>query len=158
MMTVPVPAFRIIVDVKDISPLLRPRLVNMTLTENGEDEADQLDIALDDSDGLLELPTLGVSINVAIGWKNGVMVDKGSFTVSGFSHSGPADTLTIHARTADLTDSLKEVRERSYHNTTLGAVIDQIAKRNSLKSGIAANLRKEKSNTSTRPMRAMLPF
>ena len=144
MMTVPVPAFRITVDGKDISTVLRPRLVNMTLTENGEDEADQLDITLDDSDGLLELPTLGVSINVAIGWKNGVMVDKGSFTVSGFSHSGPADTLTIHARTADLTDSLKEVRERSYHNTTLGAVIDQIAKRNSLKSGIAANLRKRK--------------
>ena len=144
MDTVPVPAFRITVNGKDISPVLRPRLVSMTLSENGEDESDQLDITLDDSDQQIELPTIGISITVAIGWKNGIMIDKGSFIVSGFSHSGPADTLTIHARTADLTDSLKEVRERSYHSTTLGAILDQIARRNSLKSGIAANLRNRK--------------
>lgn len=144
MDTVPIPAFRIIVDGKDISPVLRPRLVSMTLSENGEDESDQLDITLDDSDKQIELPTIGVSITVAIGWKNGIMIDKGSFIVSGFSHSGPPDTLTIHAKTANLTDSLKEVRERSYHNTTLGAILDQIARRNSLKSGIAANLRSRK--------------
>lgn len=144
MDTVPIPAFRITVNGKDISPVLRPRLVNMTLSENGEDESDQLDITLDNSDQQIELPSIGVSITVAIGWKNGIMIEKGSFIVSGFSHSGPADTLTIHARTADLTDSLKEIRERSYHNTTLGAILDQIAKRNSLKSGIAANLRNRK--------------
>lgn len=142
--TVLIPAFRITVNGKDISPVLRPRLVSMTLSENGEDESDQLDITLDDSDQQIELPTIGISITVAIGWKNGIMIDKGSFIVSGFSHSGPADTLTIHARTADLTDSLKEVRERSYHNTTLGAILDQIARRNSLKSGTAANLRNRK--------------
>ena len=39
---------------------------------------------------------------------------------------------------------MKEVRERSYHSTTLGAILDQIARRNSLKSGIAANLRNRK--------------
>ena len=144
MDTVPIPAFRITVDGKDISPVLRPRLVSMTLSENGEDESDHLDITLDDSDNQVELPTVGVNITVAIGWKNGIMIDKGNFIVSGFSHSGPPDTLTIHAKTANLTDSLKEVRERSYHNTTLGAILDQIARRNSLKSGIAANMRSRK--------------
>lgn len=64
------------------------------------------------------------------------MYDKGTFTVSGLSHSGAPDTLTLHARTANLTDSLKELQERSYHNTTLGAVIDQIARRNDLKSAL----------------------
>lgn len=144
MDTVHIPAFRITVNGKDISPVLRPRLVNMTLSENGEDESDQLDITLDDSDQQIELPTIGVSITVAIGWKNGIMIDKGSFIVSGFSHSGPPDMVTIHAKTANLTDTMKEVRERSYHNTTLGAILDQIAKRNSLKSGIATNLRNRK--------------
>ncbi|NLC23401.1 MAG: phage late control D family protein, partial [Oxalobacter sp.] len=144
MNTVPVPAFRITFDGKDISPKMRPRLVSISLSENGEDEADQLDITLDDSDGQLALPSIGVTIHAVIGWKNGIMVDKGTFTVSGYSHAGAPDTLTVHARTADLTDNLKEVRERSYHQTTLGAIIDQIAKRNSLKSGIAQNLRARK--------------
>ena len=144
MDTVPRPAFKITIDGKDISPVLRPRLVSLSLSENGEDEADQLDITLDDTDGRLELPGIGVSVQVAIGWKNGPMYDKGTFTVSGLSHSGAPDTLTLHARTANLTDSLKELQERSYHNTTLGAVIDQIARRNDLKSGIASNLRNRK--------------
>ena len=42
MDTLPAPAFRILVNNKDISPVLRPRLVSLNLSENGEDEADQL--------------------------------------------------------------------------------------------------------------------
>ena len=101
MDTVPIPAFRITIDGKDISPVLRPRLVSMTLSENGEDESDQLDITLDDSDNQIDLPTIGVNINVTIGWKNGIMIDKGSFIVSGFSHSGAPDTITIVKQTQE---------------------------------------------------------
>lgn len=144
MDTLPAPTFRILVNNKDISPVLRPRLVSLNLSENGEDEADRLDITLDDTDGKLELPSLGVSIQVAIGWKNGPMYDKGTFIVSGISYNGAPDTLTLHARSANLTDSLKTLQEQSYHDTTLGAILELIARRNGLTAGIADNLRNRK--------------
>ena len=45
------PAFKIILNGKDITTRLESRLISLTLTDNRGFEADQLDIELDDADG-----------------------------------------------------------------------------------------------------------
>ncbi|CAI0770235.1 Phage protein D [Serratia fonticola] len=50
------------------------------------------------------------------------------------------DTLTIRARSADFRGSLNTRREASYHDTTLGDIVQQIAARNALTAKLAAGL------------------
>lgn len=86
-----------------------------------------------DHDGRLALPRRGVTLSLAIGWTDSGMVNKGTFVVDEAEHSGPPDIITIRARSADLTRSIRTRRERSWHNTTLGAVLRTLAGDHALK-------------------------
>ncbi|WP_413722711.1 phage late control D family protein [Sodalis sp. RH24] len=135
------PDFRVRMNDKDITANLRPRLLSMTLTDNRGFEADQLDIELDDADGQLRMPGRGAVVSVYLGWQGEALTGKGDFTVDEVEHHGAPDTLTIRARSADFRGTLNSRREVSYHDTTLGAVVEQIAARNSLSPVVADTLK-----------------
>lgn len=134
------PAFRITLDGTDLTPKIKPRLISLTLTECRGNEADQLDLTLDDADGKLAIPPRGAQIALMIGWAGQAMVDKGTFTVDEAEHSGAPDQIIIRARTANLIDSFRQLRERSFHDTTVGAIIAFMAFEHELKDGVAAAL------------------
>lgn len=140
-MTYPIPAYKITLDNQDITSKFAPRLVNLTLTECRGGDADELDITLSDADGQLAIPSKGARINVAFGWLDSGIVDKGIFTVDEIEHTGAPDVLTLRARTASLIDTFRQPVERSFHDTTLGAVIEVIAFQQELQAGIADALR-----------------
>lgn len=119
---------------KDITQLIVGRLMSMTIADNRGFEADELDIQLSDDDGNLALPSRGAIIEVAIGWKGEQLVQKGKFIVDELQYNGSPDSLTLRARSADLRGSLSSKQERSWHNITLGQLIDQIALENQLQS------------------------
>lgn len=131
------PDFLLKVNAKDVTTNLRDRLLSLTLTDNRGFEADQLDIELDDADGKLAMPVRGAELSLFLGWKGQALVGKGTFTVDEVEHHGPPDTMTIRARSADFRGSLNSRREVSYHDTTLGAIVEQIAGRNNLKAMLA---------------------
>lgn len=131
------PAFMLTLDGHDITANLSRRLVSLTMTDNRGFEADQLDIELDDSDGLVAMPARGAVLSLSLGWKGAALLGKGQFTVDEVEHRGAPDTLTIRARSADFRGSLNSRRETSYHDTTLGAVVTQIALRNRLTASLA---------------------
>ncbi|WP_422776133.1 phage late control D family protein [Pseudomonas mediterranea] len=133
----PVPAFRITVDGNDIAPLISPRLMQLELTDNRGIEADQLSLTLSDHDGLLAIPPKGAVIWLWLGWSDTGLVNKGSYTVDETEHSGAPDVLHIRARSADLRKGLKTKRERSWSNTTLGAVLGDIALGNGLTATVS---------------------
>lgn len=119
---------------KDITTLLSQRLINLTLTDSQGFEADQLDFTLDDTDGLLELPSRGAILSLGLGWKDEALTFKGEYTVDEVEHSGAPDCVTIRARSADLRGSLMNRHERSFHKTTLGKIVQQIADENQLQA------------------------
>lgn len=124
--------FTAIAEVVDITAKVRPRLLSLTLTEKRGGEADQLDILLDDADGQMDLPKKGAALQLKLGWRAGSMVpvglvDKGRFLVDEVEWSGPPDQIRITARSADLTSSFRVRREKSYRDTTLGAIAQQVA-------------------------------
>lgn len=143
-MSYPIPAFSVTLDEQDITGKIAPRLISLTLTECRGDDADQLDIQLDDSDGKLAIPPRGAKIALQIGWKGSALVNKGGFTVDEVEHSGAPDTITLRARTASLIDTFRRLQERSHHETTLGAVIELIAFEHDLHAGITDPLRSVK--------------
>lgn len=140
-----VPDYRVTLDGQDLTDRVRPRLVSMTLTDKRAGEADQLDIVIDDTDGRMALPKPGATLKVELGWKSGSdvrpgLTDKGTFTVDEIEHSGTPDLITIRARSADFTSEIRTRREKSWHDTTIGAIVGDIAKRNSLQPRCAAAL------------------
>lgn len=132
------PDFMLTVNSKDVTASIRDRLISLTLTDNRGFEADQLDIELDDADGQLALPVRGAIVKLFLGWKGQALIGKGDFTVDEVEHHGAPDTMTIRARSADFRGTLNSRREVSYHATTLGDVIRQIAARNNLQPMLAA--------------------
>ncbi|WP_423841778.1 phage late control D family protein [Actinobacillus equuli] len=117
---------------KDISTLITNRFISLTLTDSSGFEADQLDLLLDDSDGLLALPSRGAILALGLGWKNQALTFKGEYTVDEVEHSGTPDKITIRARSADLRGSLMNRYERSFHQKTIGEIVQQIALENKL--------------------------
>lgn len=145
-MGVNVPAWRVELDGRDLwTGAMRPRVVSLSISEKRGDEADQLNITLDDSDGALAIPAEGAVLSVSIGWQSGPdvvagLVAKGAFKVDDVTHSGPPDQIRITARAADFTSDIRNRRETSWKETTLGAVLADVARRNALTLKAAADL------------------
>lgn len=140
-----IPGYVVIVDGKDISDKVRPRLVSLTLTEKRGGEADQLDLVLDDSKGDLAIPKEGAIITLSLGWTQGRdvargLVSKGRFKVDEASHGGPPDLITIRARSADMQGDFRVRKERSWRGKTLGTIVGQIAAENGLEARVSSDL------------------
>ena len=136
----PKPSYRITLDGTDITPRINGRLISLSLREQRGLEADQLDITLADHDGQLAIPPRGAELQVAFGWQEEGLVDKGRFTVDEVQHTGTPDQLTIRARSADMRGQLPGKRTQSWHDVTLGEIVTTIAGRNSLEPVVAAAL------------------
>lgn len=134
------PAFSLTIEGKDVTTVLNKRLMSLTLTDNRGFEADQLDLELDDADGQIVLPRRGAVIRLALGWQGQPLFPKGSFTVDEIEHSGAPDKLTVRARSADFRASLNIRREKSWHQTTVGEVVKEIAARHKLKMSLGDDL------------------
>jgi hypothetical protein len=137
------PVYSIEINGKDITVDIQGRLIALSLTDNRGFDADQLDITLDDSDGKLDLPTRGGQVRLSMGWQDSGMVDKGSYTIDEVDHSGPPDVLIIRARSADLRSGLSTQRERSFHCSTVGLIVNLIAEENDLIPMVSAKLADE---------------
>ena len=140
---VPSPQYKVVIDGTDITNKIKPRLMNLTLTDNRGFDADQVELQLDDSDGLLTMPRRGATMRVWLGWQGSPLIDKGSFTVDELEHAGAPDTLTITGRSVDFRESLNVKKERSFHGKKLSDIIDTIAKNNGLTSVLSTSLKDE---------------
>jgi phage protein D len=138
----PTPDFSVTLDGQNLSTKIAPRLISLTISECRTDEADQLDLVLDDSDGRLALPKKGAVLAVSMGWTGQALVDKGTFTVDEVEHSGAPDTITVRARSASMTKNMGERQEKSWHGQTLGAIVRAIAGKHKLKPTISDTLGK----------------
>lgn len=83
--------YRITVNDIDISSTLASRLVGLSLQDNRGMVADSVDLTLDDSDNALEIPSVGAEMKVWLGWSDTGLMYKGSYLVTGGSHSGAPD-------------------------------------------------------------------
>lgn len=130
-------------EAQNITTKISQRLISLTLTDNRGFDADQLDLVLDDTDGLLALPSRNAILTLAFGWKGEPLTYKGEYTVDEIEHSGSPDILTIRARSADLRGSLTNQQARSFHQKTIGEIVSQIASENQLKAKVSEAFEQE---------------
>ena len=128
----PTADFRLTLDGVDLTPRFRPRVSTLSLTEQRDDAADQLDLVLTDHDGQLAVPKEGAVITLELGWLGADLVPKGRFKVDEVEVSGAPDTISLKARSADFTTSFRQRRDGSWRSTTLGAALQDLATRQGL--------------------------
>lgn len=130
----PTPIFKIEVDGNDISPLVIDHLISLSIKDNRGLVVDSVDIDLDDSDGQLEIPPEGAIIQVWIGWSNTGLIDKGKYKVESVTHRGAPDVLSISAFSNDVSEGLKQKRERSFSNKTIQVIFETVGTEYALKT------------------------
>ena len=137
------PAFRIVSDGEDITSLISDRLVGLRINDQAGQQSDSLEITLDDRDHLLPVPRSGAWLRVWLGYSsNGQLpVYMGAFAVDEVELSMGPRSMVVKATAAQTAPELvKQQRTKSWHNTTLGAIAQQIGKQNALEVNIKGDL------------------
>ena len=135
------PICLITADNKPLNDLILSRIISVTVTDNRANEADELSIVLDDSDGTLELPKRGVRLNCKMGFIGEELHDKGDFIVDETEWSGSPDQITVKASSANFKSNLKVAQSKSYHRKTFGEVATEIARKHALELVMTATLK-----------------
>ncbi|MBP2544667.1 contractile injection system protein, VgrG/Pvc8 family [Acinetobacter guillouiae] len=135
------PTCLITADNKPLNDLIQSRIISVTVTDNRANEADELSIVLDDSDGILELPKRGVRLNCKMGFIGEELHDKGDFIVDETEWSGSPDQITVKASSANFKSNLKVAQSKSYHRKTFGEVATEIARKHALELVMTATLK-----------------
>lgn len=115
-----------------LNALISSRIISVTVTDNRANEADELSIVLDDSDGALELPKRGVKLNCKMGFLGEDIHDKGDFVVDETEWSGTPDIITVKASSANFKSKIKEAKSKSYHRKKFGEIASEVAKNHDL--------------------------
>lgn len=128
----------------DITPFVASRLISLTYEEQAQDKSDRLSLTLSDRliDGnRAELPEPDARITLELGYREAdAGYEMGTFRVDDISWSGPPDTVEVTASGAALSQAMRAPVDRSWHDTTLGAIARTIARENGLEARVAADL------------------
>jgi phage protein D len=148
------PIWRTTVNGANVSERIRPRFISLTITDDRANDADEIELVVSDHDGAVQLPETGDTVEVAIGWRAQPasapyrqfttedmgfpvgLVDKGKYTVQAVEYAGTPDTITIRARAANLLDTLRGLKDQSWHDTTVGVIVSSVAKRNGIEASV----------------------
>lgn len=127
------PDFKVIADNQDITDLLRDRLLSIRTTDKPGLEADDCEIVIDDRDGAVAFPKKGATLEISLGYEGDEeLTFIGRYKVDEIEISGPPQSMMIRGKPGDLVASLKEQKRRSWENTTLDAIVGDIAGDNGL--------------------------
>ncbi len=124
------PVFRIIADGKDITALINDRVLLLRTTDKTGMESDDFELKLDDRDSALALPARGALLEVFLGYAGQELTRLGRYTVDQIDLSGPASTMEIRGKAADMRGTGKTIRSDSWENVPLQQIVRDIAARN----------------------------
>ena len=126
------PSFKIVAEGRDITALLRDRLVSIQATDKTGMDSDEVTITIDDRDGAVALPRRGAYLDVSLGYVETGLTRIGRYRIDEVESIGPPQKIVMHGRPADMSGSLKSARRHSWEGVDLATVVRQIAARNKL--------------------------
>lgn len=135
------PIFRIIVDGRDVTDTLKGRIKSISATDKQGMDSDSASVTIDNATApYFEGPEEGGTLELWLGWEGKGLGKIGNYTVDKVTDQFGPDCLVIDAKAADMRTQLKEQKRRSWDNTTLGAIVTQIAHEHDLKAVISPDL------------------
>ena len=133
---VPAPVFTVAYKMRDITAWLTPFLLSVSWTSDLDgDEADSVEISLEDSDGRWLggwYPVKGDEIAVHIGYLGDALVPCGAFEIDEIGIDGPPTVVQIKALAAGVTKPLRTHEGQAYEDTSLAGIVREVAGRHGL--------------------------
>jgi len=126
------PDFQVIADQKDITALLRDRLLSIRTTDKPGLEADECEIHIDDRDGAVAFPRKGATLEISLGYEGEPLTFVGKFKVDEIEISGPPQSIVIRAKPANIAATMKSQKRHSWEGVKLADIVGDIARRNKL--------------------------
>jgi phage protein D len=114
--------YSIVVGGQDISLILSPILISLTVSDKAGQSSDTATIEIDDTDGRVVMPPTGAEITIRIGWSDSGLVEvfKGKVDeVKASGARGGGRVLRISAKGVDTKGKAKEPQSRHMDNMTL---------------------------------------
>ncbi|GGG02852.1 MULTISPECIES: phage late control D family protein [Cysteiniphilum] len=138
--------YQILADNKDITEKIKAALVSLTITDTTGDHADGLSLRLADYTDSLKFPESSAKLNVHLGYKDNLH-DFGFFFVDTMSYSYPPSVLSLNANSVPFAASntykaMQTQQTRSFDNTTVQGLVEQIAKEHGLESSVTPEIGK----------------
>ncbi|WP_375674642.1 contractile injection system protein, VgrG/Pvc8 family [Bartonella sp. CL100XZDX] len=120
---------------EDITKTLMDYVLSIEITDEAENKSNRITIELDDrardsDNGFLDIPLIGTIISVTLGYEGGKNRDMGSYLIDEISVSSPPQSLSVTGRAASMNTSYRTPKSQSYHQQTLGSIVQEIAERN----------------------------
>ncbi|WP_375677187.1 contractile injection system protein, VgrG/Pvc8 family [Bartonella sp. AP88XZML] len=120
---------------EDITRMLMDYVLSIEITDEAENKSDRITIELDDrardsDNGFLDIPLIGTVISVTLGYEGGKNRDMGAYLIDEISVSSPPQSLSVTGRAASMNTSYRTPKSQSYHQQTLGSIVQEIAERN----------------------------
>ncbi|MET3560846.1 phage protein D [Bartonella japonica] len=120
---------------EDITKSLMDYVLSIEITDEAENKSDRITIELDDrvrecDNGFLDIPLIGTVISVTLGYEGGKTRAMGAYLIDEISVSSPPQSLNVTGRAASMNTSYRTPKSQSYHQQTLGSIVQEIAKRN----------------------------
>ncbi|TRD18404.1 phage late control D family protein [Palleronia caenipelagi] len=132
-------AFQIRADGADITGRVNDRLLGLSVIDEAGAQADRAEITLDNRDMRLALPSGGAVLEIALGYR-GALVALGRFVVDEVTGGIGPDTITLHAKAADMLGPIRARKTRAWTDQTLGQIARTIAGEHGLTAKVAASL------------------
>lgn len=126
------PEFQVIADQKDITELLRDRLLSIRTTDKPGLESDECQIHIDDRDGAVAFPRKGATLEISLGYEGKGLAFIGRFKVDEIEITGPPQTIVIRAKPANIAATMKGQKRYSWEDVNLASIVGDIARRNKL--------------------------
>lgn len=134
------PDFKVIADSIDITEAIKKSLLSLRITDEAGIKSDKVEIKLDDRNGKISMPKTGATLEVFLGYKETTLVRMGLYIVDEVSVESPPQSMIIRAHAADLRETLKAPRTKTWGEVTLGDVVNTIASEHALTPRISKEL------------------
>lgn len=136
------PFITVLVGGNPVAAAFYERLSTATITDNAGQDADTLELVFDDSGNTLVMPEKGAKLHVSFGYRDVQSWMMGEFTVekSGISFDQGGDLLTLSAHSTDLRADVKEQASEHFEETTIGDIVEQLARRHGYDAKISPDL------------------
>ncbi|SMF84379.1 phage late control D family protein [Pseudobacteriovorax antillogorgiicola] len=121
----------------DITPEIRSRLIELTITDESGGISDACSLVLSDEPELIERPQAGDTLRVALGYEE-VLIEMGRFTLKPIEAKGYPSQLKLTATAIAGAKSLLSKKERSWNNQSIGDIAREIAAENGLTAAVSS--------------------
>lgn len=131
--------YKVLANRRDITGLLRDRLIKLSVHDAAGQDSDTVSIELDNRDNAISFPKTGASLDIYMGEVD-ALVFKGTYQIDELSEPLDDDILSIHGKASNLKGSFKAPRDAVFDDVTFGDLVQQMADAHNYEPAISSEL------------------